>query len=256
MAQTLPKTTIPRTKGAREQFWVDHLRALREQDQPLSAYAQAHGLSPGLLYRARSRLRRRALVSEPEFTAPRRSCRCASRPRVRRGACICPTAAASRSPSTPSARCVPRCSNARARCHPRVPAHATPRDATPRPRRGAQERARNCTGVQRPRTRVAQHQGHGDECPRSQRHRRRREARTQPAHPRGAVGLHAAAGVALRLPAMDSSRTDAECGHVDAENRKGKAFRCIRCARVDDADVNAAKVMRQRALRWLALKSA
>ena len=62
--------------------------------------------------------------------------------------------------------------------------------------------------------------------------------------------------MALKLPAMDSSRTDAECGHVDAENRKGKAFRCIRCAHVDDADVNAAKVMRQRALRWLALKAA
>ena len=70
MAQTLPKTTIPRTKGAREQFWLDHLRAMREQDQPLSAYAEAHGLTPGSLYRARARLRRRGLVSEPEFTAP------------------------------------------------------------------------------------------------------------------------------------------------------------------------------------------
>ena len=70
-----------------------------------------------------------------------------------------------------------------------------------------------------------------------------------------ANAMEGAGAVALRLPAMDSSRTDAECGHVDAENRKGKAFRCIRCARVDDADVNAAKVMRQRALRWLALKS-
>ena len=71
-----------------------------------------------------------------------------------------------------------------------------------------------------------------------------------------ANAMEAACGVALKLPAMDSSRTDAECGHVDAENRKGKAFRCIRCAHVDDADVNAAKVMRQRALRWLALKAA
>ena len=62
--------------------------------------------------------------------------------------------------------------------------------------------------------------------------------------------------MALKLAAMDSIRTDAECGHVDAENRKGKAFRCIRCAHVDDADVNAAKVMRQRALRWLVLKAA
>ena len=65
-----------------------------------------------------------------------------------------------------------------------------------------------------------------------------------------------AAALALKLPAMDSSRTDAGCGHVDAESRKGKAFRCTACGRVDDADVNAARVMRQRALRWLALKSA
>ena len=69
MAQTSPKTTIPRTKGARDQFWLDQLRALREQDQPLSAYAEAHGPSPGSLYRARARLRRRGLLSEPEFTA-------------------------------------------------------------------------------------------------------------------------------------------------------------------------------------------
>ena len=70
MAQTLPKGSIPRTKSARDQFWLNHLRALHEQDQPLSAYAQAHGLSPGSLYRARTRLRGRALVSEPELTAP------------------------------------------------------------------------------------------------------------------------------------------------------------------------------------------
>ena len=56
MAQTLPKGSIPRTKSARDQFWLNHLRALHEQDQPLSAYAQAHGLSPGSLYRARARL--------------------------------------------------------------------------------------------------------------------------------------------------------------------------------------------------------
>ena len=70
MAQTSPKTTIPGTKGTREQFWLAHLRALREQDQPLSAYAEAHGLMLGSLYRARAMLRRRGLVSEPEFTAP------------------------------------------------------------------------------------------------------------------------------------------------------------------------------------------
>ena len=71
MAQTLPKGSIPRTKSARDQFWLNHLRALHEQDQPLSAYAQAHGLSPGSLYRARTRLRGRALVSEPELNAHR-----------------------------------------------------------------------------------------------------------------------------------------------------------------------------------------
>ena len=43
---------------------LDHLRALCEQDQRLSAYAEAHGLSPGSLYRAQARLRRRGLVSE------------------------------------------------------------------------------------------------------------------------------------------------------------------------------------------------
>ena len=70
MAQTLPTVPIPRTKRAREQFWLDHPRALHEQDQPLSAYAEAHGLSPGSLYRARARLRGRRLVSAPELTAP------------------------------------------------------------------------------------------------------------------------------------------------------------------------------------------
>ena len=67
--------------------------------------------------------------------------------------------------------------------------------------------------------------------------------------------MEAAGGLALKLPAMDSSRTDAACGHVDADNREGEAFRCAACGRVDDADVNAARVMRQRAGRWLALRS-
>ena len=62
MTMTLLRVSIPHTKSAREQFWLNHLRALREQDQPLSAYAEAHGLSPGSLYRARARLRRRGLV--------------------------------------------------------------------------------------------------------------------------------------------------------------------------------------------------
>ena len=70
-----------------------------------------------------------------------------------------------------------------------------------------------------------------------------------------ANAMEVAGGLVLKLPAMDSSRTDAACGHVDAENRKGKLFRCTACGRVDDADVNAARVMRQRALKWLARPS-
>ena len=59
---------------------------------------------------------------------------------------------------------------------------------------------------------------------------------------------------ALKLPATDSSDTCAEDGHVDAKNRKGKRFRCTGCGHTDDADVNAARIMRGRALRWLALR--
>ena len=70
-----------------------------------------------------------------------------------------------------------------------------------------------------------------------------------------ANAMEAAGGHALKLPAMDSSRTDAACGHVDAASRNAKLFRCTACGRVDDADVNAAKVMRQRASTWLELKA-
>ena len=41
-----------------------------------------------------------------------------------------------------------------------------------------------------------------------------------------ANAMEVAGCLVLKLPAMDSSRTDAACGHVDAENRKGKLFRC------------------------------
>ena len=70
-----------------------------------------------------------------------------------------------------------------------------------------------------------------------------------------ANAMQAAGGRALKLPAIDSNRTDAGCGHVDAQSRKAKVFRCTACGRVDDADVNAANVMRQRASAWLELKA-
>ena len=131
-------------------------------------------------------------------------------------------------------------------------------------------RAQDCTGL-RPSIGVESLniKGHGSERPRPRRRRRRRRGseteRSTGVSEQGcgdspkptlANAMEAACGVALKLPAMDSSRTDTECGHVDAGNRKGKIFRCMACGRVDDADVNAAKVMRQRAVRWLALKSA
>jgi putative transposase len=38
-----------------------------------------------------------------------------------------------------------------------------------------------------------------------------------------------------------TSRRCAECGHVEAANRVGQAFRCLRCGHTDHADVNAAR---------------
>ena len=62
-------------------------------------------------------------------------------------------------------------------------------------------------------------------------------------------------GRTLKLPARDSSDTCAECAHIDAASRNGKRFRCTACAHQDDADVNAALIMRGRALRWLELRA-
>ena len=57
MARTIP--TPNAQPKAREQFWLDHLRACRERGQTLKAYAYAQGLSVSTLYSARSALRRR-----------------------------------------------------------------------------------------------------------------------------------------------------------------------------------------------------
>ena len=50
---------------ARDQFWLDHLRACREQGQTLKAYAPAQGLAVSTLYSARSALKRRGVLTEP-----------------------------------------------------------------------------------------------------------------------------------------------------------------------------------------------
>jgi hypothetical protein len=47
--------------SARQQFWVDHLRACAALGQSLSSYAAANGLKLGAMYEAKSRLRKRGL---------------------------------------------------------------------------------------------------------------------------------------------------------------------------------------------------
>ena len=64
MSGTYPDSQIPRARSARQQFWLDHLRAWQTQDTSLRAYAAANGLSSSSLYRAHRRLKRRGLLSE------------------------------------------------------------------------------------------------------------------------------------------------------------------------------------------------
>ena len=46
----------------------------------------------------------------------------------------------------------------------------------------------------------------------------------------------------LKVPARNTSRTCAECGHVEKSNRKTQAhFRCLACEHTDNADANAAR---------------
>ena len=46
----------------------------------------------------------------------------------------------------------------------------------------------------------------------------------------------------IRVPARNTSRTCAECGHVDEDNRKEQAhFQCLACGHTDHADINAAR---------------
>ena len=46
----------------------------------------------------------------------------------------------------------------------------------------------------------------------------------------------------IRVPARNTSRACAECGHVDKDNRKEQAhFKCLACGHTDNADLNAAR---------------
>ena len=69
------------------------------------------------------------------------------------------------------------------------------------------------------------------------------------------VAFEARGGQVVKLPAMDSSRTCAKCGHVDAKSRRRRQFKCTKCGHTANADVNAGQVLRARAQRWHALKA-
>lgn len=64
-----------------------------------------------------------------------------------------------------------------------------------------------------------------------------------------AYKLEETGGLLVKVPAPWTSRTCAACGHVATESRKSQAeFRCVACNAADNADVNAARVILQRAL--------
>jgi putative transposase len=52
----------------------------------------------------------------------------------------------------------------------------------------------------------------------------------------------------VSIPPQNTSRTCAECGAVDARSRRAERFRCVACGHTADADVNAARVILNRAL--------
>ena len=46
----------------------------------------------------------------------------------------------------------------------------------------------------------------------------------------------------IRVPAQNTSRTCAQCGHTEKDNRKTQAhFQCLACGHTDNADANAAR---------------
>lgn len=68
-----------------------------------------------------------------------------------------------------------------------------------------------------------------------------------------AYKLEETGGLLLKVPAAYSSQTCASCGHVHRENRENQAtFRCRSCGQGANADINAARVILQRAMRMLA----
>lgn len=56
----------------------------------------------------------------------------------------------------------------------------------------------------------------------------------------------------IKVDPAYSSQTCAACNAVDERSRRAQRFCCVVCAHVDDADVNAAKVIVKRAVDLLA----
>lgn len=56
-------------------------------------------------------------------------------------------------------------------------------------------------------------------------------------------------GALIEVPAQYSSQTCSACGTVDAASRHGERFCCVGCDHRDQADLNAAKVLKTRANR-------
>ena len=65
------RTALGTARTPRQRFWLEHLKACREQGLSLKAYARAHDLSVSALYAANSALKRRALSTEPAAPAPK-----------------------------------------------------------------------------------------------------------------------------------------------------------------------------------------
>jgi putative transposase len=53
-------------------------------------------------------------------------------------------------------------------------------------------------------------------------------------------------GQLVEVPAAYSSQTCSECGAVSTLSRRGEQFCCVACGYVDHADLNAAKILKQR----------
>jgi putative transposase len=53
-------------------------------------------------------------------------------------------------------------------------------------------------------------------------------------------------GTLVEVPAAYSSQTCSACGHIDSKSRRAERFCCAGCGYTDHADLNAAKVLKQR----------